>query len=86
MAVTSRSLAAIVGGYACAAAFAAVLAVALPLPRSEAVLWGTMLSFLVWSLAAIWAFAARSASRAWLGILLPAAAFGAVVQLAPGVP
>lgn len=84
LAVASRSLAAGIGGYGCAAAFAAALAVALPLPRSEAVLWGTMLSFAVWSLAAIWAFAARSAGRAWLGILLPASVFGAVVLLAPG--
>lgn len=84
LAVASRSLAAIVGGYACAAAFAVALAAALPLSRSEAVLWGTMLSFLIWSLAAIWAFTARSASRAWLGILLPAAVFGAVVLFAPG--
>ncbi|WP_052367658.1 DUF3649 domain-containing protein [Algiphilus aromaticivorans] len=84
LAVASRSLAAGIGGYGCAAAFAAALAVALPLARSEAVLWGTMLSFAVWSLAAIWAFAARSAGQAWLGILLPASVFGAVVLLAPG--
>lgn len=84
LAVASRSLAAVIGGYGCAAAFAAALAVALPLARSEAVLWGTMLSFAVWSLAVIWAFAARSAGRAWLGILLPAAALGAVVLFAPG--
>lgn len=83
LAVASRSLAAVIGGYGCAAAFAAALAVALPLPRSEAVLWGTMLSFVVWSVAALWAFAARSAGRAWLGILLPAAVFGAVVLSAP---
>lgn len=84
--IASRSLAAIVGGYACAATFAAALAVALPLPRSEAVLWGTMPAFLVWSMAAIWAFAARSANRAWIGILLPTAVLGTVVLFATGAP
>lgn len=79
--VASRALAAIVGGYAVAALGAAALAVYLPLPRADAALTGTLLSFLIYAGAVIWVFAARDAGRAWLGVLLPAALLGLALWL-----
>ena len=77
--VTSRAVAAIGGGYALAAGFAAALSLALAqcMPRVEAVLAATMLAWLVYAIAAGWAFYARTAWGAWGGTLLPALAMGA---------
>lgn len=69
--VLSRLLAALLGGYALSAALAAALSLHLPLASSEAVLVGTMLSFLAYALAVMWAFAAPHALRAWSGLLAP---------------
>lgn len=69
--VLSRLLAALLGGYAFSALLTAVLALHLPLEASEAVLVGTVLSFLAYALAVMWAFAARHALRAWTGLLAP---------------
>ncbi|HEY0917526.1 MAG TPA: hypothetical protein VGE22_21775 [Solimonas sp.] len=82
-AVLSRLLAALLGGYALSALLTAVLALHLPLERSEAMLVGTMLSFLVYALAVMWAFAARHALRAWTGLLAPILLL-AVILAAPG--
>lgn len=71
--VLSRSAAAILGGYALAAAATAFLSLALPMARSQAVLTGMLAGIAVYACAAMWAFAVRSALRAWLGIVLPAA-------------
>ena len=79
--VLSRSLAAIFGGYALAASTGAFLAVALPIARSQAVLTGMLLAILVAACAALWAFATRSALRAWVGILAPALLMAAVARL-----
>lgn len=74
--VASRAIAAIVGGYALAAASTAVLSLVLPLPRVDAVMTATLLSFTVYTCAAIWVFAARDALRAWLGIGVPTVVMG----------
>lgn len=79
LAVASRALAAIVGGYAVAALATGALAVYLPGARAEATLTATMLSFVVYTVAVIWVFAARSAWRAWVGLALPALVMGALV-------
>lgn len=83
--VGSRALAAILGGYLLAAAASALLALLLPLAlgtaRADAVIAATLASFAIYTCAVIWVFAARSATRAWLGLLLPAAAMGAIVYL-----
>ncbi len=71
LAVASRAIAAIGGGYLLAAAVTTVLSLVLPLSRSEAVVTATLLSFLVYACAAIWVFAAASAWRAWIGIAIP---------------
>lgn len=74
--IASRSLAAIVGGYALAAVAAAGCAVLLPGGRAEAALAGMLAGFAVYAGAAIWVFAAASSWRGWgglLAVLLPLA-------------
>lgn len=71
---TSRACAAIAGGYAFAASASALLALCLPLPRADAVVTATLLSFALYAAAALRAFAAPSAWRAWAELLLPALA------------
>ncbi|RKR67576.1 hypothetical protein C8C94_2071 [Acidovorax sp. 94] len=79
LAITSRAVAAIGGGYALAAGFTAALSLVLAqwMPRVEAVLTATMLAWLAYAMAAGWAFYARTAWGAWGGTLLPALAMGA---------
>ncbi|MDO5626505.1 MAG: DUF3649 domain-containing protein [Pseudomonadota bacterium] len=69
--ITARAVAAMGGGYVLAALASVVLALWLPTSRAEAVTWGMLASFAVYAGAVMWAFAARSAARAWLGLLLP---------------
>lgn len=71
LAIASRAAAAAFGGYATAAAATACLSVALPLSRAEAVMTATMASFAVYAGAVLWAFAAETALRAWIGIAIP---------------
>jgi hypothetical protein len=80
LAVASRAIAAIIGGYALAAGTSVALALSLKggTTREDAVMLATMPSFLVWAGAVIWVFAARTAGRAWLGIVGP----GVLVALA----
>ncbi len=75
--IASRSVAAIAGGYALAATTSSFLALALPMDRAQAVLTGMLVAIVVCACAALWAFAVRSALRAWIGIALPALAMGA---------
>jgi hypothetical protein len=66
--VLSRTVAAVLGGYALAYAFTAGTAgalVATGLTRSEAVVAASMLSFVIYLGAIIYAFGARSARRGW---------------------
>ncbi|MGY8523657.1 DUF3649 domain-containing protein [Paracidovorax citrulli] len=67
----SRIVAAVFGGYALAA-LASVAALALPISRPQAVLTGMLASFAIYAGAVIWVFAVRSATRAWIGLLLAA--------------
>jgi len=73
--VLSRSLAAIVGGYALAATCSMFLAVALPIARAQAVLTGMLVGIVLCACAALWSFATRTALRAWIGIAAPALLF-----------
>lgn len=79
--VASRALAAIVGGYVLAALAAAVIAAYLPATRVEAALTGTLASFPVYAAAVMGVFAARSAARAWAGLLLSGALLGAALLI-----
>jgi ABC-type multidrug transport system fused ATPase/permease subunit len=78
LAVTSRCLAALLGGYLLAAMVGVLLSQWLPLPKAEAVQIGMMSSFLFYLGAFIWAFATHSAWRAWLGILVPGGVLAAI--------
>jgi len=72
--IASRTLAAALGGYALANSLPVALLAMLPMSAADAALSAIQLSFLVYLGAILWAFAARSAWHAWLGLLLPAAA------------
>lgn len=69
MAVTLRSTAAIFGGYGLASAFAAALAVWLPMSRADASITAQISAFIVYACAVLWVFATRSNLRAWLGMI-----------------
>jgi len=64
---------ALLGGYAVAALWAGALARLLPGAKADATLIATMASFVIYTLVAIWAFAASSTTRAALGIVLSGA-------------
>lgn len=82
LAVASRTIAAIGGGYALSALATMALALYLPLHRAEAVITGTLASFVFYTGAVMWAFAARDAWRAWGGLALPSALLAVGLWLA----
>lgn len=79
--VAMRVVAAILGGYAMAALASIVCATLLPIGRAEAVLTGMLLSFAVYAGTVVWVFAARTALRAWVGLLIPMAALATAAWL-----
>jgi hypothetical protein len=79
--VTARTVAAVFGGYAMAALVAAACARWLPMARVEAVVAGMLVSFAVYAVVVIAAFALRSALRVWLWL----AAIGAPLAVALAV-
>ena len=62
--IAVRTAAALLAGYALASASTALLSAVLPFDRIERVFTATLLSFAVWTGAALYAFAAKSAWRA----------------------
>ncbi|WP_340051356.1 DUF3649 domain-containing protein [Pseudomonas proteolytica] len=80
--VTSRLLAAVVGGYVLASLASVCLSFWLPLSRADAVVSGMLSSFVFYLLAVIWCFACRSAARAWFGVLVPCAILATLAGLA----
>jgi Protein of unknown function (DUF3649) len=81
LAVASRAVAAILGGYVLTALATATIAVFLPLLPAEASLAATMLSFALYACIVLWVFATRSARRAWAGIALSALVLAALLWL-----
>jgi hypothetical protein len=79
--VASRIAAAAFGGYALASAATVVLALLWPAPQAQALLWATMLSFIVYTVAVIWVFTTRSAASAWAGMLIGTAVLAALAWL-----
>lgn len=69
-AIASRTGAALLGGYAFTYACVACLARMLPLDRVDALLVASLPMFVIYTLAVLWAFAARDAWRAWLCVPL----------------
>ena len=53
----------------------------LPAAPATAVITANLLSFLIYTVAVLWAFATRSAARAWVGILMPALVLAALAWL-----
>lgn len=71
--IAVRCLAALLAGYVLASAGTALLSAVLPFDRIERVFTGTLLSFALWTGAALYAFAVKSAWRAlWASALLAA--------------
>ncbi|MDH0746208.1 DUF3649 domain-containing protein [Pseudomonas sp. GD03842] len=78
LAVASRVVAALIGGYLLAALASVCMAQFLPLPRAEAAVLSMTLSFLVYLPAVLWCFACRTAWRAWYGLIMLSAILGTV--------
>ena len=85
LAVTSRVLAAVFGGYLVAALASVALTMWLPLSRAEAVVTGMTISFLVYLVAVLWCFACRTAWSAWVGLLVPSVILATVSGAARGL-
>lgn len=81
--ILSRTLAALVGGYVFTYAFTAALARLLPLDNVDSMIVASLLSFVIYTFAILWAFAARQQWSAWMGAVLavPLAAIGFWPQL-----
>lgn len=79
--VASRVAAAALGGYALTSAATVLLALLWPAPQAQGVLWATMLSFAIYTMAVVWVFCARSATRAWAGMAIGTAACAGLAWL-----
>lgn len=78
--VLSRLLAALLGGYAvCTLLSLSIVLLDRAAPREEAIAAGNVPAFIAFAGCIIWAFVASTATRAWLGISLPAALLGLLV-------
>ena len=82
LAVASRVLAAVFGGYLLAALVCVCMALLLPMAPAEAVVSGMLSSFVVYLLAVLWCFACRTPRLAWLGLMLPASVLATLAALA----
>lgn len=82
LAVAGRVVLAAAGGYGVAALSTALLALILPMARSEAVATGTLASFAIMAGAVIWVFAAPNLGRAALVLGALAALLAACLWLA----
>ena len=71
--IAVRALAAVLAGYALASASTVLLSAVLPFERVERVFTATLLSFAVWTCAALYAFTAKTPWRAvWVSASLAA--------------
>ena len=68
--IASRLCAAVFGGYVAAAALSLLLARVLPMSKSGATATAILSTPVLFLAAILWAFAARSPSRAWLVLVL----------------
>ena len=87
--VLSRVVAAAAGGYAVVTLMHLALMVVLPVKSYEALLFAMQTGWLYYTGVIIWCFAARTATRAWLGLALaaaPLALIDAVYWLHRGSP
>lgn len=85
LAVTSRVLAAVFGGYLVAALASVTLTLWLPLGRADALVTGMAVSFLVYLVAVLWCIACRTAWSAWVGLLVPSVILATVSGVVRGL-
>ena len=78
LAVASRVVAAVAGGYVAAVLFGIALAATLPIDPANAAIIATLLALLAIPVAAMACFWARSATRAWGGTLIACALFAGI--------
>ena len=71
--VASRVLAAVVGGYALTSAATVLIALILPLPKAQAVMASSMLSFALYAAILVWVFSAKRVLGIWLGLIMATA-------------
>lgn len=76
--VASRVFIAAIGGYALTSAATIFLALVWPLPKAQAVMAATLLSFTLYAVVVIWAFSVASVKRVWLWIVLTTAVLSLV--------
>ncbi len=76
--IALRVIAAIIGGYTLANIAAIFLSYLLPMPKSDTVMTGILVSFAIYTGAIMWVFAVRSAHKAWLGLAVPSLVLGAL--------
>lgn len=84
--VTSRVLAAVLGGYALTSAATVLLAQVWPLPPAQAVAASTMLSFALYAGVIVWIFTAKRLGTIWLGLVVATAVCAALSWLMLGGP
>lgn len=84
IAVVSRFLAAIVGGYVFTAVFSSLLSIILPLKKSDAVLLSISLTIFIYSCVFIWVFAVKSLTKIWITILLTTTGLALILSLLKG--
>lgn len=89
--ITARVLAAVVGAYAVTAGAAALTGVSLVvgagLGRSDALIVGSVLGYLLFACLMLWCFAERRLVRVWVILVVAAAAtHGAASMIAPAMP
>ncbi|WP_084399862.1 hypothetical protein [Henriciella aquimarina] len=82
--VAARTLAAGAGGYLLSGSFAVVTKALLPMEPRDAGLLATMLAFIVFTVAVLYAYAVSSARKAMVGIFVPALALFGLVFLVGG--
>ena len=76
--VTLRVVIAILGGYMLANVASIFLSYLLPMPKSDAVMTGLLLSFAIYAAAIMWVFAVRSFHKAWIGLAVPSLVLGII--------
>lgn len=67
-AITSRSIAAIIGGFICANLLSMALVTVSPGPKINAVLLAMCSSFVFYAAIVLWVFAVKNAKTFWLGL------------------
>ena len=82
--VTARAVAAIGGGYVFTSIASALIALALPMARADAVTIATLLSFVIYTCIILWVFATSSALRACVGVIASSAVLGAILWFVGG--